>query len=369
MNPDTEISDAPPIQRISEGKASFWQKLGAGSLSISIIVHAILLAIGIVWVVQILPAEKEKAVDFLPKSGGGGQVGASNNAKARQRMASIMPTSRVAAKDATSDLTLPEPDMSSSLASIGSLSGGNAGGLGGTGSGGGRGSGNGAGFGSGSGPGSGGTGGGPAPFAGVMFGNEIKANSIGVVLDVSGSMIPHLAKVIKELDRVAEGSPLILYVGCGIGEGRPKSKAYRTIGIDSQRFERFWRLNHDQAYKPNKTLEEGSAKVDVDLTRPIPNAALFKLLAARPNTYYLDFEGVKFSWGALTCKELKDAEAVYWFADFQDRVDEKEAKSVMRSIRGKKQKLYVQASGSGSYLSQIQELMVKPTGGSTIEVK
>lgn len=368
MKPDSDIRVPPLPQQTGEAKPSFWQKLGAGSLSISIIIHAVLLAIGIVWVVQTLPAEKEKSVDFLPLSGGGGQVGATTHEKARQRMASTMLTSRLAAKDVTSDLTLPEPDSSSSMASIGSFGGGLSSGLGGTGSGGGRGSGNGAGFGSGSGPGSGGTGGGPAPFAGVMFGNEIKANSIGVVLDVSGSMIPHLAKVIKELDRVAEGSPLILYVGCGIGGGRPKSKAYRTVGIESRRFERFWRLNHERAYLPNKTLEEGSAKIDVDFTTPIPSEALFKLLAARPNTYYLDFEGVKFSWGALTCKELKHAEAVYWFADFQDRVDEKEAKSVMRSIRGKKQKLYVQASGSGSYLSQVQDLMVEPTGGSTIEV-
>jgi hypothetical protein len=52
-------------------KQSFWQKLGAGPLTISLMIHAALLAIGVIWVIQVVVPE-EKTVDFLPKSGGGG---------------------------------------------------------------------------------------------------------------------------------------------------------------------------------------------------------------------------------------------------------------------------------------------------------
>lgn len=374
MSADTDINDPSPAPLLIPAKLSIWRRMGGGSLALSIIVHVILLVIGVVWVVKILPVEKAKQVDFMPLGGGGGEVGAKSDPNARKRMASnVMPVSRVAAMNSTSGLTLPDPDPSSSMSPLANLGGSSmAGGLGGAGSGGGRGNGHGRGFGDGNGLGRGGNGKGPSPFAGVMFGNEIKAESIGVVLDVSGSMVPHLPKVIAELDRVAAGSPLILYVGCGIAEGRPKSKSFPTVDIDSgisRRFERFWRLNHDMEYKPNKTLEDGSAKIDVDFSRPMPQEAVYKILSTRPNTYYLDYEGVQFAWGALLCKPIKDVEAVYWFADFQDSVDGEEAKKVARKLRGNKQKLYIQVSGKGPNVPVIQEEMIKPTDGGIIEVK
>jgi len=369
MNPDTEINEPPHLSPVAGGKQSIWRKIGGGSLALSILVHVALLAIGVVWIVRTLPGEKERIVDFMPEGGGGGEVGVQVDPNARKRvMSNTTPVSRIAVNDLASNITLPEPDPSSSMSPLASLSGGSlAGGLGGPGSGGGRGRGHGKGFGDGNGPGLGGSSGGKAPFA--MFGTEIQADSIGVVLDVSGSMVPHLSKVIAELDRVAPGSPLILYVGCGIADGRPKARAYPAVDIDSQRFERFWRLNHDTEYKPNKTLEQGSAKIDVDFNRPMPQEAVYKILSTRPNTYYLDFEGVQFAWGALLCKPIKDVEAVYWFADFQDAVDPEEARKVARRIKSNKQKLYIQVSGPGPNVPVIQEEIVTPTGGGTIQVK
>jgi hypothetical protein len=73
-------------------------------------------------------------------------------------------TSRIAAKGASSSFTLPEPDSSFGMSTMGALSGGAMGGLGGSGSGGGFGSGTGAGTGGGMGPGMGGAGGIGNPF-------------------------------------------------------------------------------------------------------------------------------------------------------------------------------------------------------------
>ncbi|BCU79158.1 hypothetical protein [Luteolibacter sp. LG18] len=140
-----------------ENKPSIWKKLGGGSLSISIIVHAILLAIGVVWIFQIIPAQEPK-VDFMPKGGGGGSAGVKEVSNKKQRATMTTPNMpRMAAKGVASSFTLPEPDAASSMSSVGSLSsGGLSGGLGGSGSGGGRGDGHGTGFGSGMGPGLGG---------------------------------------------------------------------------------------------------------------------------------------------------------------------------------------------------------------------
>ncbi|BCU79157.1 hypothetical protein [Luteolibacter sp. LG18] len=137
---------------------SVWRKLGGGSLSISIIVHAILLAIGVVWIFQVIPQKDKQAVDFMPKGGGGGSAGVKEVSHKKQRATMSNPNMpRMAAKGVASSFTLPEPDASASMSSVGSLSaGGLSGGLGGSGAGGGRGDGRGTGFGSGMGPGLGG---------------------------------------------------------------------------------------------------------------------------------------------------------------------------------------------------------------------
>ncbi|MES2438165.1 MAG: hypothetical protein V4584_03825 [Verrucomicrobiota bacterium] len=129
---------------------SFWQKLGAGSLSISLIFHAILLAVGLVWVFKIIPPEPEKVVDFMPKSGGGGSPSAQSQQKKHQVRMAQPNLARVSAKDAIGSITLPEPEENTQMTSLGSLSSGSMSkGLGGNGGGGGKGDGNGPGFGDG----------------------------------------------------------------------------------------------------------------------------------------------------------------------------------------------------------------------------
>lgn len=128
--------------------------MGAGSLSFSVLFHVVLLVIGVFWVLRIIPPEKEKHVDFMPNGGGGGQTSApATNVKRKQ---AVMPTpnlSRVVADGATSSFTLPDPELSSSMATLTSATstGLSSGGLGGGGAGGGRGEGVGKGFGNGNG--------------------------------------------------------------------------------------------------------------------------------------------------------------------------------------------------------------------------
>jgi hypothetical protein len=145
MNPNPESPPPVPVTP----KQSFWQKLGAGSLTISLMIHAVLLAIGVIWVIQVVTPE-EKVVDFMPNSGGGGSPASEANVR-KQRSQMIRPDlSRTAAIGAMSGMTLPEPDELNQMTSLGGISSGAlSSGLGGDGGGGGKGDGFGKGFGSG----------------------------------------------------------------------------------------------------------------------------------------------------------------------------------------------------------------------------
>lgn len=150
QNSDLERPAAtPPVKP----KKSIWQQLGAGSLSISLVVHLVLLAIGGLWVFRVI-TPVEKKVDFTPRSGGGGA--SENQTKVQQKRVQMTQAnlSRVVALGATTSLTLPEPEEAHPMTSLGGLSSGALSqGLGGSGSGGGKGDGNGIGFGGGLAPG------------------------------------------------------------------------------------------------------------------------------------------------------------------------------------------------------------------------
>lgn len=149
MQPDYS-PEATASHPITPAKRSIWNQLGVGSLSISVFIHLALLAIGVIWVFQVIPAEKEKVIDFTAKSGGGGSP--LSESQARKQRPQILQTNlaRVSATGLTSNIVLPELDQITQMTSVASLSsGGLAGGLGGTGTGGGRGTGDGPGIGSG----------------------------------------------------------------------------------------------------------------------------------------------------------------------------------------------------------------------------
>ena len=79
--------------------------------------------------------------------------------------------------------------------------------------------------------------------------------------------------------------------------------------------------------------------------------------------------GVGYAWLALTAPELRDVDAVYWFADFMDKVEPEELQKVLKELKARKQKLYVHSSGAApKSLQQVLDTLVKETGGEQIMV-
>lgn len=343
--PTTTVPVQPGLIR------QYWERWGGKALSLSVAVHALLLLGGALIVVTQVT---EKQVDFLP--GGGTQQGAEASQalehKIQQKknpwLKKSMPLRKIAAANSISDIVLPDeaPDLlelpqSKDLFASNKLTAG----MGLAGAGGGFGK-------------SVGLGGQSGmtfqPFS--MFGMQIKAKRLALVLDVSTSMAPHLPRVIEEVDKVARGSIVILYFGCGLEPPPPQGlegdEVYSTSGVE---FEKFWRLG-------GATLEE-TRKFRIDPKKDIQSEAIYRVLSKRPQTYFIHNTGLGYTWLALLHDKLRTADGIYWFSDFQDRVDFKQVTIVRENLERRKQRLYMHAYMRGTAYDLVKTQLVDPTKG------
>ena len=325
-----------------------WDKWGGRSLVLSVGIHILLLIAGTLVVVhQVM----DRQIDFLP---GGGSVQGAQAEQALQHkiqqkknpwLKQSVPIRKLAVVNGMNNLVLPTdvPDMLDMPHASKPLGGGtpSAGfGLAGAAGGGGHGVGLGAKSGSTFGP---------------LFGLNIKAKKLAVVLDVSTSMTPHLERVVKEVDKVAKGSVVVLYFGCGLEAPKKAlvgTKVFRTSAIE---FEKFWRLG-------GATYME-TAEYKIDAKKPIPSKDLFLQLSRRPQTYFVHNVGVGYTWLALLSDEVRNADGLYWFSDFQDTVDFKQVGVVLDNLKRRKQRLYIHSYGKGQYFDLIKSQLVVPTEG------
>jgi hypothetical protein len=341
-----------------------WRSIGGGSLTLSILIHVGLLVLAgfVVFASQVF----DKQVDFLP--GGGTQQGAAASAdlahkvqmKRQQKLQKTPPKQRLISTSISATITLPEapPDVLE-VPDISSLSGGGKLGSGGFGLGG-----AGGGFGSGVGMGAM-SGRSFKPF--MMFGKELKdTRKMAVVMDVSRSMTKFLPLVAKELDKVAFGSPLVLYFGCGLMP--PKGKIDDEIfPVSSDQFRTFWQVWEGKTSLRATPAERKSFKYDP--AKPMPLEAIFDMMNTRRNTWFVEFNGITYAWTALMSKEVMEADTIYWFADFMDKVDSEQMKLVLKTLKKRKQKLYIHASKEGRSFAQVRDELVLPSGGEVIQTQ
>lgn len=149
---------------------SIWQKMGGRSLTLSIMFHALLLAVGVIWVFRtVAPAEKE--IRFLPASGGGSSAASEQKSRQQQMRVTPLDPASIVAEGGLSPVILRQPDPLERLGSLNSPSGGAlSGGQDGSGMGGRPGTGNGPGFGGESGFGTHGSSIGENPFGAMTAG-------------------------------------------------------------------------------------------------------------------------------------------------------------------------------------------------------
>lgn len=329
-----------------------WEAWGGRSLALSLLIHTLLIGTGGFIVVS--QGLLDSQVDFLPGGSKQGEAASQElQHKIQQKKSPWLktPMRKIVSMTSISDIVLPEdvPDLLDLPKSNDLLSGKMGGGLGLGGAGGGFGKGMGLGAKSG------------MVFQPLsMFGREIKAKKLALVLDVSSSMAPFLPRVIEEVDKVARDSIVVLYFGCGLDTPPPRGlegeEVYRTSGSE---FERFWRLG-------GATLAEGR-KFKFSASDAIPSESMFRMLSRRPQTFFVHNVGLGYTWLALLSEQVRQADALYWFSDFQDHVDFQQVMTVKENLLRRKQRLYIQPYQHGSAFDLVKSQLVEPTRGDVIE--
>ncbi|MES2594370.1 MAG: hypothetical protein V4662_03490 [Verrucomicrobiota bacterium] len=328
-----------------------WVQWGGASLSLSVGIHLLILGVGGFLVVNQVMLEPE--VDFLPGGTKQGQQASQElQHKVQQKKQpwnKKIPKQRIAAIGSISEIVLPDevPDLLDLPSANNMLTSSKVGGgLGG------------GGFGKGMGLGAKG---GMVFQPLSMFGREIKAKRLALILDVSSSMAPYLPRVIEELDKVARGSVVVLFPGCGLeappGGGLSGDEVYRTNGAE---FERFWRAG-------GMSSLSDSRKFKFSRNDAIPSESIYTLLSKRPQTFFIHYVGVGYAWTALLSEQVRQADALYWFSDFQDSANFQQIEIVRENLLRRKQKLYVQPYTHGSAFDLVRSQLVEPTGGEVIE--
>lgn len=200
----------------------------------------------------------------------------------------------------------------------------------------------------------------------MMFGKKIdNVRKIAVVMDVSRSMTRYLPEVVKELKKVGRDSSLVLYFGCWMNP--VKDKPDEVLPVSDPQFNKFWQLW--QGKQDMGMIGKEYANLKYDPKVPMPLEDVYKQVATRKSTFFID-RGVRLGitstsvYWALMAKEIKDADVVYWFADFQDRVDDETAADMVKKFKQRNRKLYIHAPhDKGPSLNKVAENMVKPLNG------
>ncbi len=189
-----KVIETDEVLGTKRGKKSFWQRIGASGLSVSIAFHALLIFVAAAFVVSTVTDNAKKDPNQFATGAGGGSGGervknTQHKIKPKNVKSLAKTTTRITSKSASASIALPDMPNSASASSMisGSMAGGSSKGFGG-GAGGGIGAGRGM-----------GSGGGKNFVAKPVMGANIFSQRLAVYFDASASMLPYLERVEAEI--------------------------------------------------------------------------------------------------------------------------------------------------------------------------
>jgi hypothetical protein len=204
---------------------------------------------------------------------------------------------------------------------------------------------------------------------GKIFGTEVAAKKLGVIIDVSGSAHPYLLPVLADVQKNFPDAVIILAMGCGMVDGAPAPKIldYTTAVPDPVKDSRLKKDGPEYQQWGRTSL----AQINWAKTRGSKYERLFDELKARGNVYCI--YGGDTGVTQYAFKELykHQVDTIYWFADFDDAIQDNAAKKVLSDVKNRSIKVIAQNfSGDPNKKGmKCAKELTKETGGTLVVKK
>lgn len=181
-----------------------------------------------------------------------------------------------------------------------------------------------------------------------LFGTVVGDKKLGVIVDVSGSMQSYLVTVMNEVLTSFPDARMVLIEGCGMGEFRPDSREPNPAARPRGRKKRPRKEELDIPIIPPHVVDFASSEgrsspavADWDGLRQ-SNPKLYEALLQRSDTWIVVGDGAEVATRqAIEYLAGEHVQAIYWFSDFEDRVEPREGEKAAQSVRDNKIDVYL----------------------------
>ena len=180
-----------------------------------------------------------------------------------------------------------------------------------------------------------------------LFGTVVGNKKLGVIVDVSGSMQPHLEKVMTEVLGNFPDAEVVLVNGCGMEPVRtdspppgPRSRGGGRKKRPRREFDEPVVLPHVVQFKSSEGLSSPTISGFGGLRQSFPK--VFDTLRNRSGTWIVVGDEAEVATRLAFDHLAGDhVQAIYWFSDFEDAVEPGESDKAARSVKDNKIEVYL----------------------------
>lgn len=200
-----------------------------------------------------------------------------------------------------------------------------------------------------------------------LFGAQVTATNLGVVLDISGSAHSHLDKAISEIDKNFPQAHIIFVVGCGMSDGTGSISGGGQVVPGKPRVVPYSRPGSNAQYDNLRRSVGGQLELFFNKMGKQRSDELKSAFRRRDNLYALyggDILAANFAFDYLL---EQNVDTIYWFADFADAINAKIIEDLTKRLRQNRVKV-IAHNFTGRAVRKEVKAMVDTVGGTTIEV-
>ncbi|NBR96942.1 MAG: hypothetical protein EBT48_04995 [Verrucomicrobia bacterium] len=208
-----------------------------------------------------------------------------------------------------------------------------------------------------------------------LFGVEVQAKKLGVLVDISGSMQSYIPAVMEEVFKSFPDADVVFMNGCGLEDWNTALKNWTQINDEQQKTAKENKkkfIGPKSMPKPQVVRFNSAEASDSPTIRGTINYGgfrkdypdLYDKLARRGNTWMVtSFSDSHAAGLAFDQFARRKVEAIYWFADFGDPVVGPAAEEAAKLVLDNKMEVIIHSTRglgkAGDWIKQVNGKIVQ----------